>query len=122
MSKQLANTAAPKRAEEDTKVLKFPKMMTKEAAVRVDKQTKKRADRFMANMIVDGFHDDIIDTLSSAEIDVDNELISSEIAVTVELLRATLYRQFKIRHPLQNTLRALGRRLAELNVDKKVSE
>jgi uncharacterized FlaG/YvyC family protein len=88
-----------------SKIVEFPKhkivreIPTNEGAV---EQAKIKGKINYAENIVEDLVDIIVEELENQGIDVENEFFLRDFSLTVDALRATLYRQFNVEHGLHN--------------------
>jgi hypothetical protein len=86
-----------------TKVVEFPKNKivreanNEEVIIKAKQKSKIR----YADDIIDGLVDIMIEDLEQQGVDTDDEFFLKDFSMTVDALRATIYRQFDIEHPLQ---------------------
>jgi hypothetical protein len=86
-----------------TKVVEFPKNKivreanNEEVIIKAKRKSKIR----YADDIIDGLVDIMIEDLEQQGVDTDDEFFLKDFSMTVDALRATIYRQFDIEHPLQ---------------------
>ena len=85
-----------------TKVVEFPKSkivreINNEASI-VKAKLKSRVK--YADDIVEGLVDMIIEDLEQQGVDIDDEFFMKDFSMTVDAMRATIYRQFDLDHPL----------------------
>jgi hypothetical protein len=88
-----------------SKIVEFPKhKIVREIPANEDavNQAKIKGKIKYADGIVDDMVDLMIEELENQGIDVENEFFLKDFSLTVDALRATIYRQFNIEHGLHN--------------------
>jgi uncharacterized FlaG/YvyC family protein len=88
-----------------SKIVEFPKhKIVREIPSNEDavNQAKIKGKIKYADGIVDDMVDLMIEELENQGIDVENEFFLKDFSLTVDALRATIYRQFNIEHGLHN--------------------
>jgi len=88
-----------------SKIVEFPKskivreILANEDAVN---EAKIKGKINYADGIIDDVVDLVVEELENQGIDVDNESFLKDFSLTVDAMRATIYRQFDIEHGLHN--------------------
>jgi hypothetical protein len=87
-----------------SKIVEFPKNKIVREISNQDtiEQAKIKGRIKYADGIVDDVVDLIIEDLENQGIDIDNEYFLKDFSMTVDALRATVYRQFNLEHGLHN--------------------
>ena len=83
------------------KVIEFPKhKVVRDLPGNVMEERQRRADQKMADSIVEELTGIIITELDNYNVNIENESFTKDLVLTVDALRATVYRQFGFEHHL----------------------
>lgn len=104
-----------------TKVVEFPKhKIVREAPVNSEllEKAQLRSLQNHADTIVEDLISNIAEELENEGIDIDNNQFLKDFSLTVDALRATVYRNFGLEHPLHSfideNIRMIDRKTGEL--------
>ena len=104
-----------------TKVVEFPKhKIVREAPVNNEllEKAQLRSLQNHADAIIEDLVDNIASELENEGIDIDNSQFLKDFSLTVDSLRATVYRNFGLDHPLHSfiddNIRMIDRKTGEL--------
>jgi hypothetical protein len=83
------------------KVIEFPKhKVVRDLPGNVMEERQRRADQKMADSIVEELTSIIITELDNYNVNIEDESFTKDLVLTVDALRATVYRQFGFEHHL----------------------
>ena len=83
------------------KVIEFPKhKVVRDIPGDVIEERNRRADQKMADSIVSELTAIILTEMDNYNLDIEEELFTKDLVLTVDALRATIYRQFGFEHHL----------------------
>lgn len=83
------------------KVIEFPKhKVVRDLPGNVMEERQRRADQKMADSIVEELTGIIITELDNYNVNIEDESFTKDLVLTVDALRATVYRQFGFEHHL----------------------
>ena len=83
------------------KVIEFPKhKVVRDLPGNVMEERQRRADQKMADSIVEELTGIIITELDKYNVNIEDESFTKDLVLTVDALRATVYRQFGFEHHL----------------------
>jgi hypothetical protein len=83
------------------KVIEFPKhKVVRDVPGNVMEERQRRADQKMADSIVEELTSIIITELDNYNVNIEDESFTKDLVLTVDALRATVYRQFGFEHHL----------------------
>jgi len=83
------------------KVIQFPKhKVVRDVPGEVMEERARRADRKMADAIVEEITGIVLTELDNYHVDVEEESFAKDLVLVVDALRATVYRQFGFEHHL----------------------
>ena len=88
-----------------SKIVEFPKnKIVREMPANQDavEQAKVKSKTKFADNITEDIIDLIVEELENRGVDIDDEMFIKDFSITVDALRATVYRQFDIEHHLHN--------------------
>lgn len=81
------------------KVIEFPKhKVVRDVPEDVFEERNRKADQKMADALVDDMSGLIVTELDNFDLDVQNKNFSKDFLVVVDALKATIYRQFGLKH------------------------
>lgn len=85
------------------KVIEFPKhKVVRDLPGNVMEERQRRADQKMADSIVEELTSIIITELDNYNVNIEDESFTKDLVLTVDALRATVYRQFGFEHHLHS--------------------
>ena len=85
------------------KVIEFPKhKVVRDVPGNVMEERQRRADQKMADSIVEELTSIIITELDNYNVNIEDESFTKDLVLTVDALRATVYRQFGFEHHLHS--------------------
>ena len=83
------------------KVIEFPKhKVVRDLPGNVMEERQRRSDQKMADSIVEELTSIIITELDNYNVNIEDESFTKDLVLTVDALRATVYRQFGFEHHL----------------------
>ncbi len=83
------------------KVIEFPKhKVVRDLPGNIMEERQRRADQKMADSIVEELTSIIITELDNYNVNIEDESFTKDLVLTVDALRATVYRQFGFEHHL----------------------